>query len=178
MFWHKCVERQTQHPIDFLYDFKKDCEKRKVNVILTPPTQADLRVLTYDDTKGQAILEVFDYCQSVSPIYNTEDVLKFDTNGQIPNTPFHWYQLMVNYIVPVLIYDKVYVCQAHNELPNNQHFGWAGRMMFGLRTKDPIEFIKSLQDKRVNNVSFYEDKDSYLKIISQQEKSKKDKTKP
>lgn len=173
MFWFKCIERQTQHPIDFLYEFKKDCEKRKVPVLLRKPKTSELNAVLYDDSTGQAILEMFDYCQEISPIYSTKDVITFDEKGTIEGTPFSWYQLTLNYIVPVLLYEKTYRCQPHNELDPNKDFDWIGRMVYSLRTKDPIPFIKSIYKKRADNIPLHEETVAYVKAISKQEKEQK-----
>lgn len=172
LLWLRGIERQTQHPIDFLHEFKTTQEKTKGKIFLTVPKPEELRVVKYDETIGQTVLELFDYCQSVAPIYSSQDVLTFNSLGQIENTPFHWYQLLYNYIVPVILYDKAYVCQPHTELDYNKYFGWTCRMVYSLRNEDPVAFVKKLYEKRISNIPFYDRIEDYMKTVSKHEKSK------
>jgi len=178
ILWHRGLERQTQHPVDYLYEFFLERKKDKAKLFLgQAPTAEEMRVVRYDESVGQSILEMFDHCQGIVPIYSTQNVLTFDQAGRIEGTPFDWYQLLLNYIVPVLIYEKAYAFQPHTELEPNKHFDWTGRMVYSLRSQEMITFIRSIMEKRKNGVQLYDNMEEYIKMINRHERSKREKTK-
>src|SRR5882762_6195104 len=61
-------------------------------------------------TQEQQLLEMYDACNRLTNAMVTDDVKYFESNGMLSMTSIHWFELVIEYILPVLL-DKNYMAQ-------------------------------------------------------------------
>lgn len=115
-------------------------------------------------TQEQQLLELFDYCQKQTNAVVTDDVKHFEKNGMLSLTSIHWFQLMAEYIMPVLL-EKRYMIQDRFYTVCLQY-----------RTQHPIDFLYEKYQAILNNESLSKvTTHDYMKKIEEKggKKSKK-----
>jgi hypothetical protein len=60
-------------------------------------------------TQEQRVLEMYDYCNQKTGAIVTDDVKIFEKNGLLSMTSLHWFQIVVEYIMPILLDGRYYI---------------------------------------------------------------------
>lgn len=115
-------------------------------------------------TQEQQLLTLYDYCNKISRVIVTDDVKIIERNGMLSMTDIHWFQLMTEYIVPILL-EKKYFIQDTFFTRCLQH-----------KTQHPVDFLYEKYEAIINNEPLNkETRHDYVLQAEAKESKKKEK---
>lgn len=181
MLWHRGIERMTQHPVDYIYEYYQTYSKGKNQMRFDLSKNDSIWFLQMTEENAHLVLEMFDFCQTFCPLLGNKNItVVFNDNDMIEGTPLHWYQLFYNYIIPALIYhDKYALNQPHTNMEFNRYFGVVGNLTYVIRYGDPFKFVREMYKKRELNIAFLDkmEEHEYMKALNAREERRTEREK-
>lgn len=116
-------------------------------------------------TQEQQFLTLYDYCVQKTNKVVTDDLKVIDANGLISMTTSHWFQTMVEYIMPILFEGKYY---------------WQDRFYnccLQHKTQHPIDFLYEKYEAIMNNEPLMKETKHEYVAKAEEKESKKNKKK-
>lgn len=121
-----------------------------------------MKITQLTSTQEQQFLTLYDYCNQKTKVIVTDDVKIIEKNGMISLTSLHWFQTLVQYIMPVMFEGKYY---------------WQDRFYnccLQHKTQHPVDFLYEKYEAIMNNEPLMkETKHEYVVKAEEKENKKK-----